>query len=200
MFLTRTLGLMLRPDREWESIRRESHSLSKLYLQHIMVLALIPVVAGYIGTTQIGWQIGNGPLIKLTEGSALRLCAIGYLAMLVGVFVLGKFIDFFAATYGVKDQEPKGVVLAAYIATPIFIGGAAACYPDLLVNMSIGLVAVGYSVYLLYEGVPILMGIPSERGFLFASSILTVGLVMLVALIAISVVIWSLGIGPVYTT
>src|SRR5690606_1360545 len=100
MFLTRTLSLMLRPDREWECIRRESHSLSKLYLQHIMILAISPVAAGYIGTNHIGWQIRNGPLSKLPDGSSHRLCAIGYMAMLVGVCVLGKFIDFFAATYG----------------------------------------------------------------------------------------------------
>ena len=200
MILGHTLGLMLRPDHEWNVIRREGYSLRKLYLQHIMLLALVPVIAAYIGTTQIGWQIGNGEPIKLTESSALRLCAIGYLAMLVGVYVLGKFIDLFAATYGVNNKQSKGVVLAAYIATPLFIGGAAISYPDLFVNMMIGLVAVGYSVYLLYEGVPILMGIPEERGFLFASSILTVGLVMFVALIATSVVIWGLGIGPAYTT
>lgn len=200
MILGHTLGLMLRPDHEWNLIRREGYSLGKLYLQHVMLLALIPVIAAYLGTTQIGWQIGNGDPIKLTEASALQLCAIGYLAMLAAVYVLGRFIDLFAATYGVNSRQPKGVVLAAYIATPLFIGGAALSYPDLLVNMLIGLVAVGYSVYLLYEGVSILMGIPEERGFLFATSILTVGLVMLVALIAISVVAWSLGVGPAYTT
>lgn len=200
MILGHTLGLMLRPDYEWKNIRREDHSLIKLYLQYIMPLALIPVASAYFGTTQVGWQIGNGDPIRLAESSALKLCALSYVAMLVGIYVLGKFIDFFAATYGVQEQQTKGVVLATYVTTPLFIAGIAACYPDLLLNMLVGLVAVGYSVYLLYEGLPILMGIPAERGFLFASSVLTVGLVMLVALIAISVVLWSLGFGPVYAT
>lgn len=200
MILGHTLGLMLRPDYEWKNIRREDHSLIKLYLQYIMPLALIPVASAYFGTTQVGWQIGNGDPIRLAESSALKLCALSYVAMLVGIYVLGKFIDFFAATYGVQEQQTKGVILATYVTTPLFIAGIAACYPDLLLNMLVGLVAVGYSVYLLYEGLPILMGIPAERGFLFASSVLTVGLVMLVALIAISVVLWSLGFGPVYAT
>ena len=65
-------------------------------------------------------------------------------------------------------------------------------------NMLAGLVAVAYAVYLLYEGLPILMRIPADKGFMFASAVLTVGLVMFVALLAISVVIWSMGIGPVY--
>jgi len=42
------------------------------------------------------------------------------------------------------------------------------------------------------------MRILADKGFMFASAVLTVGLVMFVALLAISVVIWSMGIGPVY--
>jgi hypothetical protein len=47
---------------------------------------------------------------------------------------------------------------------------------------------------------PILMKIPEDRGFMFATSVLTAGLVMLVGLLAISVVIWSVGIGPEYVS
>lgn len=199
MILGHVLGLITHPDREWESIRESKPSVGQLYLQHTLLLALIPAVAAYFGTTQVGWQVGGGEPVKLTSSSALQLCSIAYLAMLCGVYILGKFIDLFAATYGVDSSNPRGVVLAAYTATPLFIMGVIAVYPSIWLNMTAGLVAVAYSVYLLYEGLPILMRIPPERGFLFASSVLTVGLVMLVGLLAISVVIWSIGIGPVYT-
>jgi hypothetical protein len=66
--------------------------------------------------------------------------------------------------------------------------------------MLVGLIAVAYAVYLLYEGLPILMKIPEDRGFMFASAVLTVGLVMFVGLLAITVVVWSVGIGPVYVS
>lgn len=198
MSLSHTMGLLTHPDAEWESIRKESESVSHLYFRHVLFLALIPAAAGLYGTTQVGWQIGDGQIIKLTFGSALQLCALFYVAMLVGIYIIGRFIDFFAATYGVREDNPKGVILAAYTATPVFLMGVIAAYPNVWMNMLVGLVAVTYSVYLLYEGLPILMKIPAERGFMFASSILTVGLVMLVALLAISVVIWSVGIGPVY--
>lgn len=199
MSLTHTLGLLTHPDQEWEAIRKDSESVGRLYMGHVLLLALIPAVAGFYGTTQVGWQVGDGQLIKLTTESALQLCALFYGAMLVGIYIIGRFIDFFAATYGVKDAQGKGVTLAAYTASPLFILGVIAVYPVLWVNMLVGLVAVAYAVYLLYEGLPILMKIPEDRGFMFASSVLTVGLVMLVGLLAISVVIWSVGIGPVYT-
>ncbi|MEH6562889.1 MAG: YIP1 family protein, partial [Marinobacter sp.] len=76
--------------------------------------------------------------------------------------------------------------------------GVIAAYPNIWVNMLAGLVAIAYAVYLLYEGLPILMKIPADRGFMFATAVLTVGLIMFVALLAITVVIWSVGIGPVY--
>lgn len=198
MSLTHTVGLLTHPDREWEAIRNESESVGKLYLGHVLILALVPALAGFYGSTQVGWQIGDGQVIRLTATSALQLSVLFYGAMLAGIYILGRFIDFFAATYEVKDSTPRGITLAAYTATPVFLIGIIAAYPNIWVNMIAGLIAVSYAVYLLYEGLPILMKIPEDRGFMFASAVLTVGLVMFVGLLAISVVIWSVGIGPVY--
>lgn len=198
MSLRHTVGLLTHPDREWQAIRQNPESLARLYFTHLIPLALIPAASGFYGTTQVGWQIGDGQVIKLTESSAFQLCLLFYLAILVGTYIIGRFIDFFAATYDVRDDKPRGVTLACYTATPVLLLGIIALYPNIWVNMLVGLIGVTYSVYLLYEGLPILMKIPPERGFMFASSILTVGLVMLVALLAISVVIWSIGVGPEY--
>ncbi len=200
MILQHTIGLFIHPDQEWQSIREQRTTPVKLFGQHVFVLALIPAVAAYIGTSQVGWAIGSETTVRLTETSAFNLCLLFYCAMLAGIFILGKFIDFMAVTYGVDQHAHRGTELAAYAATPLFLMGAIAIYPNIWIDMIVGLAAVSYAVYLLYEGLPILMKIPKERGFLFASSVLTVGLVMLVALLAASVVIWSIGIGPVYVS
>jgi hypothetical protein len=65
--------------------------------------------------------------------------------------------------------------------------------------MVIGLVGLAYSIYLLYSGTPILMHIPEEKGFIYASSVVTCGLVLLAILMASSIILWSMGMGPVYT-
>lgn len=54
-------------------------------------------------------------------------------------------------------------------------------------------------VYLLYISVPIVMRIPSERGFLFASAMVAVGLVGFAALLAVTVILWEMGAMPVFT-
>ncbi|MCY1531867.1 Inner membrane protein YohC [compost metagenome] len=63
-----------------------------------------------------------------------------------------------------------------------------------------GTLAICYTVYLLYVGIPTFMNIPKDEGFLFSSSVLAVGLVVLVAMIASAVILWGFGLGPVYTS
>ena len=55
---------------------------------------------------------------------------------------------------------------------------------------------LGYTVFIFYSGVPAMMEIPEERGFLFSSAVMAFGLV---ALLAISVLLWSSGFGPSFT-
>ena len=66
--------------------------------------------------------------------------------------------------------------------------------------MVVGTLAICYTVYLLYVGIPTFMNIHADEGFMFSSSVLAVGLVVLVAMIACSVILWGLGVGPVYTS
>ncbi len=201
-FLEHTLGIMLHPDSEWKAIRNEKHSFKQVFMSHVPLMALIPAVSFFIGVTQIGWSIGGGEPIKLTVLSALELCGLTYFALLFGVFFLGEFINWMAKTYGVKDDEDKrhyeGTALAVYVTTPVFLVGIFGLYPDIWLNAAVTLIAGAYAVYLIYEGIPILMNISKEQAFMYASSVVTIGLVMLVMVRIGAVILWGMGIGPVY--
>lgn len=43
------------------------------------------------------------------------------------------------------------------------------------------------------------MHIPEERGFIYASSVVTAGLIMMVVLMVVSAMLWTNGLGPTYT-
>ncbi|MCO2266860.1 YIP1 family protein, partial [Pseudomonas aeruginosa] len=92
-------GLFTHPDQEWQEIRGEEESISHMYLTHILILAAIPAISAYIGTTQVGWVVGGGDPVKLTQASALQMTVLTYLAMLAGVAVMGAFIHWMARTY-----------------------------------------------------------------------------------------------------
>ncbi|MCY1411954.1 Inner membrane protein YohC [compost metagenome] len=193
-------GLFTHPDQEWQEIRGEEESVSHMYLTHVLILAAIPVISAYIGTTQVGWVLGKGDPVMLTQASAMQMSIMSYLAMLAGVAVMGGFIHWMARTYDANPSITECIVFAAYCATPLFIGGLAALYPHLWFGATVGTLAICYTVYLLYVGIPTFMSIPKDEGFLFSSSVLAVGLVVLVAMIASAVILWGFGLGPVYTS
>ncbi|MBX8595933.1 YIP1 family protein [Pseudomonas cichorii] len=193
-------GLFTHPDREWRQIRGEEESIGHMYLTHTLILAAIPAVSAYIGTTQIGWAIGDSPPVMLTHGSAIGMTLMSYISMLLGVAVMGGFIHWMARTYDATPTLAQCVAFATYTATPLFIGGLAALYPHMWLGMLVGTAAICYTVYLLYVGLPTFMDTPEEEGFMFSSSVLAVGLVVLVAIMAFTVVLWGVGVGPEYTS
>ncbi|HEX7763877.1 MAG TPA: Yip1 family protein [Cellvibrio sp.] len=196
--ISHVAGLFTHPHKEWEEIRDTQESVSHLYFAHVLFLALIPPVSMFIGTTRVGWVIGDRAPVMLTESSAFVMSALMYLALLVGVGVMGAFIDWMSRTYDSAPGLARSIVFAAYTATPLFVAGLCALYPNVILTMLVGIGAVFHTVYLLYTGIPIFMKIPEDEGFIYSSSILTIGLVMFVALLAITVLIWSFGFGPVH--
>ena len=199
MILNHVWGLLSHPEDEWASIRDERCTAGKCFFSHVVLLAAIPPICAFIGASQVGWQIGFGDPVKLTVGSAAQIAVAFYIAMLVGVVIVGKAIHWMAQTYEAKTDMNKSVVTAAYTATPLFLVGVMALYPVLWLNMLVGLAAVAYTVYLLYTGIPIIMGVSKEQGFMFSTAVLTFGMVMLIGMLAITVLLWGFGLAPAYT-
>lgn len=196
--ITHVTGLFTHPKQEWKEIHDTEESISHMYFAHVLFLALIPPVSAYIGATKIGWSIGNSDPVTLTESSTFIMSFLMYLAMLAGVGFMGMFIQWMSRTYHSSPSLARCIAFAAYTATPLFVSGLTMLYPTPLLIMLVGAGAISYTVYLLYSGIATFMDIPADEGFMFASSILTVGMVMLVALMATTVVIWSFGFGPIY--
>lgn len=200
--LQHTLGVFINPDREWQRIRDERHSFIRVFLVHTPLLALIPVIAAYFGVTHVGWSIGNGGVVKLTNESALWLCAGAYIAQLLAVYILGEYTNWMSRSFGVADEANQrhyeGTALAVYSAAPMMLAGLVLLYPQIWLVTGVFVLAACYSIYLVYEGIPILMNIPKERGFIYASSVVTVGLVLAVVVLVSTVIVWSSGLGPVY--
>jgi hypothetical protein len=196
--ITHVTGLFLHPAKEWEAIRDTDESVGYKYFLPTLILALIPPASTYIGTTQIGWTVSKNPTVVLAESSALIMSVLMYFAILAGVGVMGVFMKWMSRTYDSSPSLSRCILFAAYTASPIFVAGLTMLYPSPVVIMLVGVGAIFYTIYFLYSGISIFMRIPEAEGFMFASSVLTVGMVMLVALIAITVLILSFGFGSIY--
>lgn len=105
-----------------------------------------------------------------------------------------------AKTYGAKEElvPSNGIALAAYSCTPLFLAGFALLYPVPWFNALVFLLAAGYGAWLMYEGLPIVMGIPKDQAVMYVGALLTVALVILVSTRVGSVILWNYGFGPVF--
>lgn len=200
MILNHLWGIYTHPKEEWKSIDNK-HESYFYALSHIMIIALIPATMAYYASAYLGWDIGAGSTadtIRLTHQSALSMSVAMYFGLIVGVIALAVLIHELAQSFDAEPNYTQSLEIAAYTATPLFMAGFGAFYPQLWFLMSVVLVGISYSVYLLYTGVPIMLHIPEDKGFIFSSSVVTCGLVLMVILMAGSVILWSVGLGPQY--
>jgi len=195
--ITDAIGILFRPNATWQKISSTADRTSNLV--YILILAVLPAIAWFYGTTRVGWSIGEGEVIKLTAASATALITLFYWAMVLAVLVIGGSIHWMAVSYGAQSTLMRGITVAGVTATPMFLAGLVGFLPVPAIDMLIGVVAVGWSLYLLYVGIPAVMKVPQERGFLFASAVVAVCLVILIAIMGASVILWDMGFAPEYT-
>lgn len=198
MFIYHVTGLFLRPVTTWEEIHKDEGNMFAAMVP-ALILGLIPAICGYIGTTQTGWTIGAGDPVRITEDSAMIIAIMYYTVIQVAVLSIGWMIYWMAKTYGSNPSLPTCVKLAAYIPMPLFLVGFMQLNPVLWLNLVVGLPATAYTVFLLYTGIPTMMDISKDRGFLFSSAVVMVGMIGLVGMLAVTVFLWGIGLEPVLT-
>ena len=195
-----TFGLLVRPSAQWRTVADLPESSFLTLVLYPCIFAILPAVAWYYGTSRVGWTVGDqGEAIKLTVESARQISVLFYLTMLASVVVIGYFVHWMSDTYGADSSLTKGIVIVGLTCTPLFIAGLVGFYPLLWIDLLIGVVAVSWSVYLLYLGIPIVMNIPEERGFLFSSAVDGVALVIFICVMVGSVILWEYGAAPAFT-
>lgn len=196
-----TFGLIFKPKQQWRSISELPESSQNMLVLYPFIFALLPAIAWYWGTSRVGWTVGTyNEVIKLTEESALQVNILFYCVMVAAVCGIGYFIHWMADTYGAENSSiAKGIMIAGLTSTPLFVAGLVGFHPVLWMDLLIGVAAISWAVYLMYLGIPIVMNIPQERGFLFSSAILAISLVILVCIMVVSILAWDYGAAPAFT-
>jgi len=197
MILSHIWGIYTHPKKEWKTIADRHESFVNAFT-HTLFISLIPALCSYYSAVNIGWSVGAGDPIYLTHSSALAMAIIMYFGLIGGVLALGLMAHWMAHNFGANPSHVQAIEVSAYTATPLYMVGFATLYPELWFIMCVGLVGIAYAVYMLYTGVPIVMGIDEDRGFIYASSLVTVGLCFLVSMLGFTVFAWSSGIGPAF--
>jgi hypothetical protein len=192
------LNLFTHPDTAWYEIRREEERHPAHYLGHLLLLALIPAVSLFIGTTEIGWSLVDDERVRLDERSALLLALNVYFTALIGTLIMGGFIRWMSRTFDTRPSLNQCIGFAAYTATPFFLAGLVSVYPSRwLAVLALGL-ACAYSTFLLFVGLPTFMRIRRQQGMVYAGSVWAVAVLAVVTLLVSAILHWHYYTYPVY--
>ena len=190
--------LFTQPKQAWRDIRAQEDESPRQYLPHLILLALIPVVCLFIGTTQVGWSLAQGERVWLSTKSALQLCALLYIATLVGVVVMGLFIRWMSRTFSARPTFNQCIGFATYVSIPFYLAGIAGLYPSRWLAIVVLLLASGYSSLLLFVGIGTFMRLPEGKAPLYAAAVWGVGLLVLVTILVSTILLWYNGLTPEY--
>jgi hypothetical protein len=177
----RVKAILLTPKSEWLVIERESGEPAYLFANYVAILAAIPAVCGFIGTSIVGVSVPVIGTVRIGVVSGIASAIVHYLLAFVMVYVLGLIIDALAPTFNGQKDAPNALKLAVYSMTPAWLAGIFSLIPGLSVLGILGL----YGLYLLWVGLPPLMKVPQEKSTVYAAAVVVCAIVISIVIGAI---------------
>jgi hypothetical protein len=181
----RVTNILLTPKTEWPVIDREPGETGYLFTNYVAIVAAIPAVCSFIGSSIIGAAgYRTGFFIGLIGA------IIGYLLAFVGVYVVALIINVLAPSFGGRKDFASALKLVVYSSTAAWLAGIFSLIPALAILSILGL----YSLYLLYLGIPVLMKSPPEKSLVYAIVAIVCAILawMVISIIPASLLVWSL--------
>ena len=75
----RVKNILITPKTEWEVIKNEQTTTSDLFTKYVLILALIPVIATFIGQSLIGISLGPFGSYKIPVTNGLIYAVVYYI-------------------------------------------------------------------------------------------------------------------------
>ena len=168
----RAKNILVTPKTEWEVIKNEQTTTAELFTKYAMILAIIPVIASFIGQSLIGISLGPFGSYKVPVSSGLIYAVVYYILGLAGVYLIAFIIDALAPSFGSTKNMDGSLKVAVYSYTAAWLAGIFGVIPILGILGIVGL----YSLYLMYLGLKIVKDTPQDK---------LVGYMVIVIIIAI---------------
>jgi hypothetical protein len=181
----RIKGILLQPKSEWAAVERESGEPGYLFPNYVMIVAAIPVICTFIGTSIIGF----GPYRIGIVGGLLRSIVV-YILSLASVFVAAYIIDFLAGTFGARKNLGNAMKVSAYAPTAAWLAGVFNIIPALAILGILGL----YSLYLLHTGIAALMKPPADKALIYTIAVIVCAIILWVIIFTVPAMFFGMGL------
>jgi hypothetical protein len=166
--IERVKAILLTPQTEWPIIAREPGEALVLFTRYVAILALIPVLAGFIGMSVVGSYV---PFF-----SGLMSAIVSYVMTFVVVYVVALIVDALAPTFDAQKNFPNALKLTVYSLTPFWLAGIFLLVPGLSFLRVLGL----YGIYLAWVGLAPLMLAPRDKALAYAATAVVCAVILLI--------------------
>jgi len=184
--LKRAIGILINPKYEWEIIKTEQTTTTKLFKNYAMLIALIPAVAIFIGQSVIGLSLGEKMTYRIPIINGILFSSVYYAFNLLGLYLLAKFVDVLSQTFGAEKNFSSSLKVVIYSFTPF----AAAGIVRIVISFEwLHLILGLYTFYLMYLGLKTVKEIKPEKlpGYLTIVFMISVILYMVSEKIAVEI-------------
>jgi hypothetical protein len=155
----RARAMLVDPAVEWTRIEQESGDPAYLLSRYVALLALVPAVFGFIGSSIIGARLPGAGSVRAPIFDGLFGAILGYAETFVTVLLLGLIINLLAPLFGGQKAFGKALKLVVYSSTPVWLTGIFLLLPGLRFLALTGF----YGAYVLSTGLSRLMKSPEQK-------------------------------------
>lgn len=187
--LQRIRNILVEPRREWPLIASEPGGARRV-LRYVAILALIPAICGYVGSTYVGTEVSVGRFHDALPTGIIK-AVLSYLFSFAIVYLTALTTDAITPLFGGKRSFTNALKLTAYSYTPVWLVGVVLLFPNLRFLALLGL----YGLRLLWTGLPPLMGPERRKVIIFALAIAVIAFAIVFALAIIQAAIMVLLFG-----
>jgi hypothetical protein len=183
----RVVNIITKPATEWETIKTEPMSVSDMFTKYAAILAAIPAIAGFIGSSLIGHSVVF-TRVRVPIFMGLIGAIFTYVLSLVAVYVLGIIIDALAPSFDARKDQNASLKVAVFSSTAAWIAGIFSIFPPLSILGIVGL----YSLYLLWVGLKTVKEPPQDKmiGYYLLTLVIAIGINIVIGVI-VGAIFWS---------
>jgi len=155
----RVQDILLRPKDTWPIIRDEASTIKDLTKSYAAVLAVVPALAGFIGTVFIGHTF-MGVRYRTTLANGFAQGLVSYAVSIASIYIIAYMLNALAPRFESRKNFLQAFKLVVYSWTASWVAGILLLIPSFSWLAILGSL---YSLYLFYTGLPLLMETPGER-------------------------------------
>src|SRR5262249_15890275 len=178
----RIKGILLQPKSEWPAIEGEPGDARYLFSNYVAIVAAIPPVCAFIGTSIIGFGA-----FRIGFGLGILRAIVAYILILAGFFVVAYIIDFLSGTFGAQKNFDNAMRVSAYAPTAAWVAGVFNIIPALAFLGILGL----YSLYLLYTGIAVLMRPAADKAVVYTIAVIVCAIIVWIIIFRITALLFG---------